>query len=226
MSEFNESDAKQLATDLTETYAATVYGMAKGLDHPASSKVTTLKVKSITKDECKISLVTCSGDLCEMKNEIYKFRPPLDSVSKDVLDSRLPQIRDAVLAPNPLWLLKDPLALGILVTCSALGYGTFVLGTDGIVDGLARAPRLEGGVSALYGSSGTFANSVVGSFWFAVVAHGIEASIAVRHSLKRLRLGFKPTAMWSGMIFLVGYPVFSRFQKLVAVQEQCGSKSK
>lgn len=220
----NEADVKQLAKDITENYPATVYCMAKGLKYPATSKVTALRIKSITEQECKISLVTCSGELCEMNDEIYKFNPPLQSVTE--VDSRMPQIRDAVLTPNPLWLLTDPLALIILITCGALGYGTLVLGTDGIVDGLAKAPRLEGGVSAIFGSAGTFANLVVGSFWFSIVAHGIEASMALRHSMKSLQLGTVPTIMWSSMVFLVGYPIFSRFQKIVTVQGEYGTKSK
>ncbi|CAJ1940020.1 unnamed protein product [Cylindrotheca closterium] len=220
----SEAYAKQLAKDITEKYPATVFGMAKGLKYPASSKVTALRVKSITHDECKISLVTCSGEICEMNDEVYKFNPPLQSITE--MSTRMPQIRDAVLTPNPLWLLTDPLALVILLTCASLGYGTLLLGTDGIIDGLANVPRLEGGISAIFGSTGTFANLVVGSFWFSIVAHGIEASIALRHSLKSLQLGSVPTVMWSSMVFLVGYPMFSRFQKIVTVQEEYGTKSK
>ncbi|KAL3945104.1 MAG: hypothetical protein SGBAC_000833 [Bacillariaceae sp.] len=221
----SEADAKQLAKDITEKYPATVYGMAKGLTYPASSKVTALRVKSITKEECKISIVTCSGEICEMNDEVYKFNPPLQSIT-EIMDTRMSQIRDAVLSPNPLWLLTDPLASIILVTIAALGYGTFVLGTDGIIDELVNVPRLEGGISALFGSTGTFANLVVGAFWFSVVAHGIEASIALRHSLKSLELGSVPTVMWSSMIFLVGFPIFSRFQNIVTVQGEYGTKSK
>ena len=220
----DEADSKQLAKHITEKFPATVYGMAKGLKYPATSKVTALRIKSITEQECKIALVTCSGELCEMNDEVYQFNPPLQSITE--IERRMPQIRDEVLMPNPLWLVTDPLALVILLTCGALGFGTLALGTDGIIDGLAKAPRLEGGVSAIFGSTGTFANLVVGAFWFSIVAHGIEASMALRHSFKSLQLGTVPTIMWSSMVFLVGYPIFSRFQKIVTVQGEYGSKSK
>jgi hypothetical protein len=223
--EISDEVSKKLAKELTEKYPATVYGMAKGVSTSSSSKLTSLRVKKVTNNGCDIALVTCRGDLCEMNNEYFEFKPPLKSAS-ELMDIRIHEIRDQVLAPKVHWLVTDPLAFFILATCTALGYGTIVVGMGGIIEGLAKAPKLENGIAVIFGSTSMFSFAVVGAFWFAIVAHVIEAGMALRHCVKSLQLGMLPSALWAILVFLVGYPIFSRFRALVVVQEQYYSKSK
>lgn len=221
----SDEESKKLAKELTERYPLTVYGMAKGVASSASSKVTSLRVKNITNEGCDVSLVTCRGDLCEMKNEHFEFSPPLDSAS-ELCDSRMPGIRDQVLAPKVHWLITDPLAFLILATCTALAYGTLIVGMNGIVEGLGEAPKLENGIAVIFGSTSTFSVAVTCSFWFSIVAHAIEAGMTLRHCVKTFHLGVVPSTLWTVLVFLVGYPIFSRFQAMVAVHQQYTSKSK
>eukprot|EP00980_Cylindrotheca_fusiformis_P028660 scaffold22634_cov123-Cylindrotheca_fusiformis.AAC.7 len=221
LEEISEDDSKKLAKELTEKYPSTVYGMANGL----GLKITSLKVKKVTNKGCGISLVTCKGDVCEMKQEHYDFHPPLQSAS-EVFSKRIPRIRDEVLAPKVQWLVTEPLALLILVLVFLTAYGTFILGMDGIVDGLAQAPNLENGVTTVFGSANAFSIAVVGAFWFAFIAHALESLVVIWHSVQTLHLGIVPTSLWAILVLLVGYPIFSKFLTLASVQTQYTKKSK
>ena len=218
----------KLGKDLIENYPATVYGMAisKSPSNP-SYKVTSLRVKSVTKKGLDISLVTCKGDFCEMKSAFYEFRPALQSASDLAKGShRLERIHNQVLSPKLYWLFTDPLAFLILVTCSSLAYGSLVMGIDGMVDSISKAERLESGIASIFGSTRNFSLAVMGSFWFSVIAHGIEACMAIRYCVLSLKLGMVPTIKWAFLVFCVGYPIFSKIQALIAVQEAYSSKSK
>jgi hypothetical protein len=151
-----------------------------------------------------------------MNNISYDLIPPLQSA--DELPNRMFSIQRKVRTPNPLWLVTNPLALIVLLACSAIAYGVY-LGVDGIVDALAHAPRLEAGISNVFGTTQIFAYCVFASFWFAVIAHGFEAGIAVYYCLTTLQLDIGPTFLWGFLIFLVGYPIFNELQDLLAVQK-------
>lgn len=216
-----ESDiSRQLGKNLTERYPATVYAMAKACHKlPSGSKITSAKVKAVTNSKCEISLVTCSGELCEMHSSAYELHPPL--VSVDDFKRRIPSLHNKLCAPRFHWLVTNPLAFLILIVCSGLGYGTLVLGIDGMVEALARAPtNLEEGVATIFGSTRIFAQLVFASWYFSVLAHGIEAALAVRHCHNILQLEAGPTSAWAILIFCVGYPIFSQLQELVRVQQE------
>jgi hypothetical protein len=158
-----------------------------------------------------------------MNNIAYKFVPPL--ASPDELPTRMDVIHQKVCTPSPSWLLTNPLALIILVACTALSYGVYV-GSEGIVDGLSvHAPRLEAGISVIFGSTHFFSYFVFGSFWFAIVAHVVEACIAMYYCHTSLHLHAGPTILWGVLIFLVGYPIFNELQDLLAVQTKNNIKS-
>ena len=148
--------------------------MAKStLQIDSGSKVSSVAVTAVYVNGCDIRATLCRGDLCETKTSFYKFDPPLRS--KNELSERiLSDVRNRVCAPNPIWLVTDPLALFILVICGFLAYGTYV-GVEDMTNAFVQHPRIERTLTAIFGSPRTLSYSICGAFWFSVVAHGIEA---------------------------------------------------
>jgi hypothetical protein len=122
------------------------------------------------------------------------------------------------------WLLTDPAALTIMVVCFLLTVGTYI-GSDALTDALLKAPKLDKTISGIFGSSQNFSIAVVLSCWFAYVAHAFEASVGIYYCQTSLGLGLSQTLVWGFMIFLVGYPIFSRLQLLMAIQQGGHAKS-
>mmetsp|Transcript_21095 Transcript_21095/g.33953 ORF Transcript_21095/g.33953 Transcript_21095/m.33953 type:complete len:228 (-) Transcript_21095:154-837(-) len=211
----SDDDAKKLGKELTKQHPATVFGMAKcSVKLKSGFKITSTKIKAVRNNGCEVFATTCRGDICEMNNAFYEFHPPLRTA--DDLPIRLPAIHNQVCSPSPLWLITNPLAFLILLACSALAYGVYI-GNDGMADALSLyAPRLEGGISHVFGSTQVFGYFVFAAFWFSVIAHGIEASISVYYCRTALKLAFGPTCLWGILIFIVGYPIFSELQELLA----------
>ncbi|KAL3915827.1 MAG: hypothetical protein SGILL_005461 [Bacillariaceae sp.] len=216
----SDDQAKKLGKEFSRQHPSMVLAMAKKsvTDLEPGFQISGARVKAVRNMGCEIVVTSCRGDMCHMNNCFYKF--PNGPVKDDkAFFAYLPQLRNKVCGPDPLWLIKKPLAFLILVTCSALAYGTIVLGNEGMEELLAQAPRLENGISSVFGSTKTFGYFVMGSFWFSVVAHGIEASMGFHYSQKTLQLDTSTSAMWSVLTFLVGYPIFSELQELLAVHD-------
>jgi hypothetical protein len=216
----DDDTAKKLGKDLTTHHPITVYGMAKScISMKPGFTITSYKVKAVTNDGCDIYVTTCRGDICEMKHGTYKFHPPIES-AKDWSSSsnkRIHQIHNTVCCPNPIWLITDPLALVALILCTAVAYGTCYLGMDGIVNAVALMPNIEGWINTIFGSSTIFGYCVIGGFIFAIVAHTIEASIAVYQSHTILKLDLSITLLWGFLVSLVGFPVFSRLNEFTMI---------
>jgi hypothetical protein len=211
--------SRQLAKELTEGHPATVYAMTRACCKLAKgSKITSTKIKAVTNKGCEIAFVTCCGDLCEMKQGFYEIHPPLQSAND--LHSRLNTIHNELCAPKIHWLVTNPLALTVLVTCSGLGFGTIVWGVEGIVDAFEQVPRLEAGIASTFGSTQTFGYAVLASWYFAVVAHGMEAAIAYRQCSKTLQLETRASLTWTTLVFLVGFPILSELQGMVQAQKE------
>jgi hypothetical protein len=224
MEEINADTGRQLAKDLNANHPLTVYGMASTSKKLSSgAHVTTAKAKAVTNKGCNISLVTCRGDLCEMHNCLYEFRPPLKSAKE--LPQRLPAIYNQVCAPRISWLVTKPLALGILIVCGLLGYGTEILGTEGMLALLEQAPRLEHGVATVFGTPQTCCSMVMGSWYVSVIAHLGEALWAAYHCVNTLKMDTTATLQWFLVIWAVGYPIFIEFRSLIKSHED-NSKSK
>ena len=219
----SDEEAKKFGKEVTDQHPLAVYGMAKASTQIGSGyTISSSMVTAVRVDGCELRVTLCRGDLCEMKQPFYKFSTPLSSTAD--LGDRMLEIRAKSCAPNPIWLVTDPLAFLILVVCSLLAYGTYI-GVDNMVDAILRAPRIESVLVGVFGSSRNFANLVVGSFWFSVVAHAFEATITVYYANTVLKLGLLPTSIWAVLVFSVGYPIFNRFQKLAAI-EKAHEKSK
>eukprot|EP00531_Pseudo-nitzschia_arenysensis_P016385 CAMPEP_0116117184 /NCGR_PEP_ID=MMETSP0329-20121206/1433_1 /TAXON_ID=697910 /ORGANISM="Pseudo-nitzschia arenysensis, Strain B593" /LENGTH=156 /DNA_ID=CAMNT_0003610723 /DNA_START=1 /DNA_END=471 /DNA_ORIENTATION=- len=150
-----------------------------------------------------------------METPLYEFQTPLASAN-DLQDKIQNEILPNVCAPNPLWLLTDPLALLILIVCGLLGFGTH-MGIEGMTEALQGAPKLDSTLSMIFGSSRNFAHAVVASFWFAIVAHAFEACLVLYYASKWLTLSAASKGIWACMVFLV--PIFSRFQGMVVIAQ-------
>ena len=222
----SEETSKKLGKELTAQHPLAVHGMATSSTKiSAGFHITSSTVTAVKSDGCQLRVTLCRGDLCEMKQSFYKFRTPLTEGSTSALEERIrSEVVPDVCAPKPLWLITDPLAFLILVVCSLLAYGTYI-GIDGITDALLKAPKLEKTIGLVFGTSRNFAYAVCGAFWFSIVAHGIEASLVVYYATTVLKMGVVSTSIWAILVFSVGYPIFNRFQTLVAI-ERGHSKSK
>jgi hypothetical protein len=215
MEEINADTGRQLAKYLNTNHPLTVCGMATK-SFSSGAHMTKAKVKSVTNKGCDISLVTCGGDLRKMHNCVYEFRPPLKSAEE--LPQRLPAIYNQVCAPQISWLVTKPLALGILIICGLLGYGTEILGIEGMLALLEQAPRLEHGVATVFGSPQTFCYMVIGSWYIAVILHLGEALWAAYHCVTTLKMDATATLQWFLVIWAVGYPIFIEFRTLIKIR--------
>jgi Domain of unknown function (DUF4499) len=224
--------AKQLGKEFTENYPATVLGIArKCIRLRPGFHVTGCKIKAVRSNGLEVSLTCCRGDLCELKNGFYNLDPPLESVeewngknsdsttgSKTGIKNRIEIVHQGVCRPDPTWLINDPAAATILVTCAGLTYGVWI-GTDEMASMLSQhAPRLEHGIATIFGSIQNFGYAVHASFWFAILAHTFEAGIGTLYC-RTLSLQTSSTVLWSFMIFLVGFPILKELQALVKAQE-------
>ncbi|KAG7338813.1 hypothetical protein IV203_026271 [Nitzschia inconspicua] len=214
----SDDEAKKLGKEFSKTHPSTVMGMAKACaEVKPGFKITSARIKAVRNQGCEVFVTACRGDLCEMNNSFYKIQPPLQNASD--FERRFTVLHANVCGAKPHWLITKPVAFLICVTCSALGYGTY-LGVDGMVEAFSQAPRLESGISALFGSTKIFGYCVIGSFVFSVVAHGIEASIAVYYCRTTLKLDMGSSLLWGFLIFLVGFPIFTELQDLLAVHSE------
>lgn len=213
----NDDGAKKLGKKMTDQYPLVVFAMAKSMIQVGSGfEISSLAVTTVRSEGCEIRVTMCRGDLCEMKKIFYTFRTPLESLD-ELTDRFMTDVRNHVCTPNPLWMVTDPIAVVILVTCGLLGYGAY-LGVDGMVDSFGQSQWLETIIVAIFGTTRKCSYLVCGSFWFAIVAHLFEAILAVYYASISLQLGVVPSSLWGVMVFLVGYPIFSRIQELKSKQ--------
>mmetsp|Transcript_7410 Transcript_7410/g.21719 ORF Transcript_7410/g.21719 Transcript_7410/m.21719 type:complete len:225 (-) Transcript_7410:2-676(-) len=224
MDEIDLETGKALAKDMNTHFAAVVFGMAKEKTSlPFGTSLKSAKVKTVNNRGCVINIVTCKSDVCEMKVVAYPFRPYLKS--RNELKRRLIVIRNKVCAPKLYWLVTKPLALLIFVVCLGLGYATLFLGYRGMITTFAQAPRLDRGISAVFGNSSRFAKYIQGSFYISVAAHFVEALIAAVGCSTTLGLNAEVTLSWFILVFMVGFPIFQEFNLMMSAQ-QAPSKSK
>jgi hypothetical protein len=151
------------------------------------------------------------------KKVVFPFHPPLqDKVY-------LLRLQSEICAPKWHWLVTKPLALMILMVCTGLTILTNGFGVDGIAALLEKAPRLEQGVSTIFGSPRNFALAVVMAWCFAIFAHLVECLIAYRYC-ERLRFTNQHASMWAFLVFLVGWPIFEELKEIVAAKESLSKK--
>lgn len=136
---------------------------------------------------------------------------------------RMEQIHNEVLAPDPLWLFK-PLALLILLVCSAATYAKFGIGGAVITEYIETHPIAYERVTMILGSVAVVNALISFVFWTSVVGHGIEACFVAYQCKYTLELSTKNTLAWFILVSMVGYPVMTRFNILLKAQLQGEAK--
>lgn len=127
------------------------------------------------------------------------------------------QIHEQVLAPDVLWLFK-PLAMLILLVCSAATYAKFVIGGEKIIDYIESSPIAYERVTSLVGSVEMVNYLISFVFWVSVLGHGTEACFVAYQCKYTLGLSTKNTIAWFVLVTMVGYPIMTTFNVLLKAQ--------
>lgn len=212
--EITAEASNRICTHMNDDHAVSVYAMAKSL-LPNGVKITDAKLKEVVMDGCNIAVVTCKGDLCEMKRLMYPFRPRLKSAAE--VRPRMVTIHQQVCAANPLWLVTHIDALVIIIIMALLGYATHIMGLDALSEKIAGSDGLNSVISMVFGSARGFSNAVFYSWVFGVGAHVLEAIYVVYEGGKTLKLGAKAQLLWFLVVSCVGYPVTKEYLDLQKV---------
>jgi hypothetical protein len=207
--EISAETSKRTCDHMNEDHYVTVHAMAKYLGASGDARL-----KSITLSGCKIQVVSCKGDVCEVQTVIYPFTPPLTSPSQ--ARSALIAVHDKVCAPRLHWLVSKPLALIICSIIAVMGYGTW-MGVPEMTEALGNAKQLNFYVEKIFGSASVLAELVRFFFYFSIAAHVAEAIWAVYKCKSVLKLKSQACLMWFLTISAVGYPIFEELLTLLTI---------
>lgn len=215
--------SKRVCSHMNDDHAVSVYAMAKAmLQGSAGTKITSATLKSVSLEGCDIAVVTCTGDLCEMKQFTFPFAPPLKSGSE--IRPRMVEIHKQVCAPQISWLFTHPDALAVLIVCALLGYGTHVVGVEELSANIEGNATINSILSMIFGSAAFFSRLVKYAWIFAVVAHAGEGLYVAHQAQHALKLEFKSRLLWFGMVCCVGFPITKEFLDLLNVHQKNSSK--
>jgi len=223
MAEIPAETSKRICVHMNDDHGVTIHGMVAALDK-SKGMIKNAKMTKISLTECTLSYSICKGDVCEMKTAFYPFEPPLKSATES--RRRLVEIHSKVLSPNFFWLLSDPLAFAVLLMMTSLGVATYIGKQEvGIYlqedfQGLSRT------LTKVFGSTHTFVFVGIGSFWFAVVVHLVEAVYCTFLGLSKLKLNLTIASQWFVLISLVGLPITRRFMVFFRIHQEVVSKKK
>jgi hypothetical protein len=199
---------------MNDDHAVSVYAMAKYLGEFGRWKLTDARLKQVSLSGCKISAVTCRGDLCELKPLFYKFEPPLASPSQ--VRSELVAVHQKVCSPRLHWLVSKPIALVIFIVLAFMGYGTW-MGVPEMTEAIGNAKQLNFYVQKVFGSASVLAELVRFFFYLSVVLHVAEGVWAVYKCQSVLKLKFQASLMWFLTVSVIGYPILSELLALLAI---------
>eukprot|EP00548_Thalassiothrix_antarctica_P016509 CAMPEP_0194191914 /NCGR_PEP_ID=MMETSP0154-20130528/68653_1 /TAXON_ID=1049557 /ORGANISM="Thalassiothrix antarctica, Strain L6-D1" /LENGTH=159 /DNA_ID=CAMNT_0038914961 /DNA_START=22 /DNA_END=497 /DNA_ORIENTATION=+ len=158
MTEFNEQAASRICSHMNDDHAISVYGMVLANRSSPNEKgeVKDTKMTSITMNECTLSYVLCNKESSDLKTTAVKFDPPPQTVPE--VRRRLIEIHHKVLAPNPYWLVTDPLSLAIIIISICLAYGTYAFGgKEGLSTAITNVQLVQNLITTIFGSADTFA---------------------------------------------------------------------
>jgi hypothetical protein len=212
--EISGETSKRICEHMNDDHSVTVYAMAKFLGAFGRLKLTDARLKEVSLSGCKISAVTCRGDLCEMKPLFYKFEPSLKSPSQ--ARSELVAIHQKVCAPRLHWLVSKPEALIIFIIVAAMGYGTW-MGVPEMTEALGNAKQLNFYLEKTFGSASALAELVRFFFYLANLVHAAEAIWAVYKCQSVLKLKFQACLMWFLTVSAIGYPILKELIALLAI---------
>ena len=215
--ELSAEQSARVCKHMNDDHAVSVYMMARrvvGPSLPAGWKLTDAKMKKVTAEGCHLQAITCSGDLCEMKAVVFPFVPILTSAAQ--VKPKLVAIHHQVLSPQWQWIYQKPLALKLMVSFAMLGYGTLVVGHEGMTAYLDQTNLIK----RFYSHTNVIAIAIQFVFYVTTVAHIAEASFAAYTCRKAFKLNWNGTMQWIVMVFIVGFPILNEMTTLRQFQEQ------
>lgn len=214
----SEETSKRVCAHMNEDHTVSIYAMAKRLFGSGYGKITSATLKDVSLEGCSIAVVTCKGDLCEMKQLMYPFEPPLKSGAQ--VRPRMVEIHADVCSPQLSWLVTHPDALVVLIVVALLGYGTHIVGTDQLAANIEGNTTMTSIISTVFLSPALFSRLVKYGWIFALGAHAAEGIYVAHKAQHALKLGLKSRLMWFGMICSVGYPITKEFLELLNVHNK------
>lgn len=213
--EISTETSARICKHMNEDHAVSVYGMVRHcVALPTGWKLTGAKMKKVTAEGCHLQAVMCNGDLCEMKQVVFPFVPPLAAAAQ--VKPRLVAIHHQALSPQWQWLFTKPLALILVTIWGLFAYGTIVLEREGMTVYLDHI----GLIKQLYPETEQIAVAIQFVFYLTTVAHIFEASYAAYISKTCLKLNWNATVQWNIMVFIVGFPILNEIIALQKVQQQ------
>ena len=216
--------SKRICSHMNDDHAVSVHAMAKSLLGSGYGKITEANLKEVNMDGCTIAVVTCKGDLCEMKKLTYSFDPPLKSASE--VRPRMVEIHHQVCAPRVSWLFTDMFALSVLIVVALLGYGTHVVGVEALMAKIENSAHLNSAISLFFGSASTFSNLVRYSWFLALFLHDLEAFYVLYHARQTLKLNGNAQILWYILVAAVGFPITREFLDLLKVHQKKSNNKK
>ena len=217
--------SKRVCTHMNDDHSVSIYAMAKALLQGSGyGKITSATLKNVSLDGCDIAVVTCKGDLCEMKQLNYPFQPPLKTGSE--VRPRMVAIHREVCAPQISWLVTHPDALAVLIVVALLGYGTHIIGMDQLTANIEGNATLNSLISSLFWSASSFSQMVKYAWIFALVVHAGEGLYVAHKAQHALKLDLMSRLLWFGMVCSVGFPITKEFLELLNVYNKQQTKEK
>mmetsp|Transcript_32504 Transcript_32504/g.78900 ORF Transcript_32504/g.78900 Transcript_32504/m.78900 type:complete len:227 (-) Transcript_32504:161-841(-) len=215
--EISPETSQRMCKHMNEDHAATVYAMAISTlpimqQSNASLTVSNARLTSVSLTSVTIKFVTCSGDLCQQKQETIPFVPPMSSGRE--ARPRLIEIHHQVLFPRLHWFYSDSFCAQVMVLMVALTVAPIVAWNNGTIFGLNIIMSDESNW-IIYGLSAV-----------CFAAHLVEALYSIYLSQWKLKLGRLSSFCWFVMIFLAGLPITRKLIKLNDIQEEARQKAK
>ena len=109
--------------------------------------------------------------------------------------------------------------------CMLLGVGT-ALGQDELSTKIDNTPWANAIITSIFGTSTLFAKLVVGSWYFSLIAHTMEACYTAYLCKTVLKTKMGTTIKWFLLNVAVGYPIMNKVRELVNVDNAARTKKK
>ena len=214
--EVSELTSTRVCKHMNDDHSVTVYAMARNMVDPLPKewKLSDAKLKKVTANGCHLQAITCSGDMCQVKNVVYPFVPPLTAAAQ--VKPRLVEIHHQVLAPQMKWIYAKPLALKLTITVALLAYATLFMGVEGMKARMDQSNLIK----TFYPQTGYIAMALQAVFYLTIVAHVAEASFAAHTCRSAFKLNWKGTIQWAALILIVGFPILNELTALQAFQQK------
>jgi len=215
----------RICTHMNEDHAATLHAMVLSniSNHEAfRCKVQNATMKSVSLSEYTIKYILCDGDACMQNLLVIPFDAPLQSVKE--VRSHLIEHHHKALQPKVSWLLTDPLMRMLFGACILLGVGT-LMGQDELVNKIDQS-WASSIVTTIFGTSTLFARLVIGSFYFSLFAHTMEACYTSYLCKTVLKMKHWTTFKWFTLNVCVGFPIMNKIKEYVEVDNSARLKKK